>query len=62
MTGKERVAREAVKEVKNHMILGLGSGSTVEYFIEALSEKIREENLEITEENIFTVVIVSFVT
>ena len=22
MTGKERVAREAVKEVKNHMILG----------------------------------------
>lgn len=48
MTGKERAAREAVKEVKNHMILGLGSGSTVEYFIQALSEKIKEENLEIT--------------
>ncbi len=48
MTGKERAAREAVKEIKNHMIVGLGSGSTVNYFIKALAERVKEENLEIT--------------
>lgn len=48
MTGKERVAKEAVKEVKNHMIVGLGSGSTVTYFIKALAIRVKEENLEIT--------------
>ena len=48
MTNKERAAREAVKEVKNHMILGLGSGSTVNYFIHALAERVKAENMEIT--------------
>ncbi len=48
MTEKERVAREALKEIKNHMIVGLGSGSTVNYFIKALGERVKKENLLIT--------------
>ncbi len=48
MTGKERAAREALKEIKNHMIVGLGTGSTVNYFIKALAVKIKVEKLQIT--------------
>lgn len=37
---KKLVANAAVEYVKDNMILGIGSGTTVKYFIDALSEKI----------------------
>lgn len=40
-TGKKNAALEAVTLVENGMTLGLGTGSTAKYFIEALGEKIR---------------------
>lgn len=39
---KKLAALEAIKHVKNHMLLGLGTGSTVFYFIEALIKKAQE--------------------
>ncbi len=39
---KKRVALAAVDLVKEGMIVGLGSGSTAKYFIEALGERCRE--------------------
>lgn len=44
---KQKVAIEAVEEVKNGSIVGLGSGSTVAYAIEELGRRIKEEGLEI---------------
>jgi len=44
---KRRAALEAVKHVKDGFIVGLGSGSTAAYAIEALGERIRRENLNI---------------
>jgi ribose 5-phosphate isomerase A len=44
---KRRAALEAIKHVKNNDIIGLGSGSTTAYAIEALGERIRRENLNI---------------
>jgi ribose 5-phosphate isomerase A len=44
---KRKAALEAVKHVKNHMVIGLGSGSTAAYAIEALGERIRRENLSV---------------
>ncbi|MHA7872429.1 MAG: ribose 5-phosphate isomerase A, partial [Hyphococcus sp.] len=38
--GKRRAAAEAAAHVKNGMTLGLGSGSTAKYFVEALGGKI----------------------
>jgi len=38
---KQKVGLEAVNLVQENMIVGLGSGSTVFYFIIALAEKIR---------------------
>ena len=38
---KRLVGREAVSLVKQDMTIGIGSGSTVLYFIEALGEKVR---------------------
>jgi len=46
MDGKYRAARIALELVKDGMVLGLGSGSTVEIFINLLGEKIRTEGLE----------------
>lgn len=37
---KQIAAKEAVKYVKNHMILGVGSGSTVKYFIHELGQAV----------------------
>jgi ribose 5-phosphate isomerase A len=44
---KRKAALEAVKHVKDCFIVGLGSGSTATYTIEALGERIRRENLNI---------------
>jgi ribose 5-phosphate isomerase A len=44
---KRRAASEAVKHVKNKDIVGLGSGSTAAYAIEALGERVRREKLRI---------------
>ncbi|OHB52757.1 MAG: ribose 5-phosphate isomerase A [Planctomycetes bacterium GWF2_42_9] len=39
---KKAAALEAIKYVQNHTIIGLGSGTTAEYFTQALGEKIKE--------------------
>jgi ribose 5-phosphate isomerase A len=44
---KRKAALEAVRHVKDCFIVGLGSGSTAAYAIEALGERIRRENLNI---------------
>ncbi|MBF4989107.1 ribose-5-phosphate isomerase RpiA [Methylophilus sp. 14] len=48
MNDKQAVALEAASYVKNDMIVGLGTGSTANYFIDALAEQQRTENLRIT--------------
>ena len=48
MNDKQAVALEAASYVKNDMIVGLGTGSTANYFIDALAERQRAENLRIT--------------
>ena len=47
MNDKELVAQAALKFVKNNTIIGLGTGSTANYFIEGLAKKIKKENLDI---------------
>lgn len=44
---KTRVAQEAVKLVKDDMIVGLGSGSTANIFIAELGKRIMDEELNI---------------
>ncbi len=39
---KRRVALAALKHVKNGMVIGVGTGSTVSCFIEVLGERVRE--------------------
>ncbi len=46
-TQKQRAALEAVKHVKDGYIVGLGSGSTAAFAIEAIGKRIEEENLHI---------------
>ncbi len=48
MNDKQLVAQEAVNTVKQGMVIGLGTGSTANYFIEALAQRQNEENLQIT--------------
>ena len=43
---KQKVADAAIKEVKNDMILGLGSGSTAALMIKSLADEIRSGNLK----------------
>lgn len=38
---KQQAAREALKQVRSGMILGLGSGSTTAYFVDMLAEQLR---------------------
>ena len=47
MDGKEAAARFAVSKVKNGMTVGLGTGSTATFAIQALSERIAAEGLQI---------------
>jgi ribose 5-phosphate isomerase A len=46
-TAKQKAALEAVKHVKDGFIVGLGSGSTAAFAIEAFAERIKQENLHI---------------
>ncbi len=48
MNDKQLVALEAAKYVKNGMLVGLGTGSTANYFIDELARLQREEGLQIT--------------
>jgi ribose 5-phosphate isomerase A len=48
MNDKQAVALEAASYVKNDTIVGLGTGSTANYFIEALAERQKTENLRVT--------------
>ena len=45
---KKAAGEKAVSYVRNGMILGLGTGSTVRYFIEKLAAQIKEQGMDIT--------------
>ena len=45
---KQAVAIHAAKYVKNGMLVGLGTGSTANYFIEELARRQKEEQLKVT--------------
>ena len=47
MNLKEKVAKEAVKLVKDGMVVGLGSGSTAAIFITELGKRIEEDELTV---------------
>jgi len=44
---KRAVAREAVKNVEDGEIIGLGSGTTIRHFVEELVKRIKSEDLEV---------------
>ena len=44
---KKDAAQAALKHIENDQIIGVGSGSTIEYFIELLKRKMETENLRI---------------
>lgn len=44
---KQMVGQEAVKYVEDGMIVGLGSGSTVQYMVDALGKRVQEEQMDI---------------
>src|ERR1700720_65598 len=44
---KQAVAKAAVKYVRSNMLLGLGTGSTANYFLSFLAERIRTAGLKI---------------
>ena len=46
-TLKQRAALEAVKHVKDGFIVGLGSGSTAAFAIEAIGERMKHEKLHV---------------
>jgi ribose 5-phosphate isomerase A len=48
MNDKELVARHAAKYVKDGMLVGLGTGSTANYFIQELARRQTEEGLRVT--------------
>ncbi|WP_047538947.1 ribose-5-phosphate isomerase RpiA [Methylotenera versatilis] len=48
MNDKQVVAIHAANYVKNGMLVGLGTGSTANYFIEELARRQLEENLNVT--------------
>ena len=47
MNDKQVVALKAARYVKNDMIVGLGTGSTANYFIEALAARQQQEKLRV---------------
>ena len=56
MNLKEVVGKEAVKYVEDGMIVGLGSGSTVFYFVHALADRVKEGlNIQMVSTSIQTV-------
>lgn len=44
---KSLVGRAAVEYIKDGMIVGLGTGSTVRYMVDALGERVKNEGLNI---------------
>lgn len=48
MNDKQLVAIHAAKYVKDDMLVGLGTGSTANYFIEELARRQAEESLKVT--------------
>jgi ribose 5-phosphate isomerase A len=48
MNDKQRVAHHAANLVEEGMIVGLGTGSTANYFIEQLAHRKQQENLQFT--------------
>jgi len=48
MNDKELVAHHAAQQVKDGMCVGLGTGSTANYFIQALAQRHHEQNLRVT--------------
>jgi ribose 5-phosphate isomerase A len=48
MNDKQLVAIHAAKYVKSGMLVGLGTGSTANYFIEELARRQKEEHLKVT--------------
>ena len=48
MNDKELVALQAASQVKDGMLVGLGTGSTANYFIQELARRRTEEGLKVT--------------
>jgi len=48
MNDKERVAKHAASLVNDGMVVGLGTGSTADFFIEELANRRKKEGLQIT--------------
>ncbi|MEE9332255.1 MAG: ribose-5-phosphate isomerase RpiA [Methylophilaceae bacterium] len=48
MNDKQLVAIHAAKFVKDSMLVGLGTGSTANFFIEELARRQQQENLQVT--------------
>jgi len=48
MNDKELVAQHAAKQVEDGMLVGLGTGSTANYFIVELARRFKEEGLSVT--------------
>jgi ribose 5-phosphate isomerase A len=48
MNDKELVAHHAAQQVKDGMCVGLGTGSTANYFIEHLARRYHEDDLRVT--------------
>ena len=44
---KQLVGTKAVEWIKDGMIVGLGTGSTVKYMVDALGKRVNEEGLNI---------------
>ena len=42
---KKLVGNEAVKFIEDGMTVGLGTGSTVKFMVDALGKRVKEENL-----------------
>lgn len=45
---KAEVGRRAARYAEDGMVLGLGTGSTVRYLVDALGQRVQEEGLQIT--------------
>lgn len=45
---KQQAAEAAVKFIEDGMVIGLGTGSTVFYLVDALGRRVRDEHLQIT--------------
>lgn len=48
MTDKELIAKHAANQVADGMLVGLGTGSTANCFIEELAQRSREQGLKVT--------------